>query len=261
MLFNVRKGLCEEHLLIILVPFVRQGQPAAVVSGPIDEVVVHHDDERFNLSFRYEIIGNDGGKAGVCPFRLVLSGSVLEVEDRVMPVRLRIIAGGGVDIGPAPFPFNLGVKPVFADIPVRNVPHEVIFIFRRGDLYGTEPTVGIGEFQSGIRQAGTVHNPPDKLVTHLGRLSNHVPSAFRILLRREFLEGEFQLHVLGGGRGAEAEPVLSVRVNFGEFGLALCAGGALPTIGGRWNKSPLGVCGADEQVCRGNGKEKVLHWK
>ena len=257
--FDVGQRLGQEHFLEILIPLVCQGQPAAVVAGAVDEVVVHHDDERLQAPLRDEVVGDRGREAGVRPLRLVLARAVLQVQDRVALVRPAVVLRRRVDEGAAPFPLDLREEPMLAHVPVRHIPHLVIGVLRGRNLDGAQPAVRIGELQPGIGNAGAVHDPADQLVAHLRRLGDDVPPAFGVLLRREFDEGEFELDILRARGRLETEPVFAVGVDFGEFRLALRAGRALPAVGSRRDEGPLGVRGGAEEARRGEGEEEMFH--
>ena len=63
--------------------------------------VVHHNDERKGFTLGNQVVENDACLALLGPAVLALAAAVLEVEYRIAPVKLAVVARRGIDIAVA----------------------------------------------------------------------------------------------------------------------------------------------------------------
>ena len=75
----------------------------------------HDEDHRYGLALGDEVVKDDAGAAEVLPFVLVASHSMEKVEDRILFLRIRLIACRCVDVHPAVGLESVGMVPYGAD--------------------------------------------------------------------------------------------------------------------------------------------------
>ena len=197
---RLRHGLCER------------------AAGPVERgalarlhgvQVVHHDDEGPGLLLRDQVVHDHVDLALRVPALLVLAPAVHEVQDRVPHLRVGVVVGRRVDVGPAPRAGHLRVVPALAHLPVRHVLQGVVrrVGFRHLDAAVVEARAeeraggGVGHDRAVDRDRVVVE--PDDL-----RRRRHVPEPVGLLGHVE-ARSEPHAHLLGVGRvHAEHDPAV-----------------------------------------------------